>query len=353
MAFTNPTKVQQTPVPPQGSNPKGRPSNWKVAGDTAPIPKPRTIGPMTKFDPESGVVVPSENSWKTGAGESSAEGPAQKVAPKAEPYKNERHQAWKAEQEKKQAERQEAAHQKAVKRQATARDLLQKGDLVGAAKALGLSPQEFALYAQNAMLSIPTKEKELSPEEKKAREELQYKEALEAKVREFDEFRIKTNVDAFIKDKIAPVLADKDRFELINKNVDKATQAIYHFMDEHYKSTQTFNNETGKWEGGDVLDVVDIAESIEQELEKAAIEAIESSRKIKKLEKLFANKEPKRKVEVEEQPEQEPEREELADAQVESRPSVNVSRGSRRGEEKPFWLMTPAEKAAYVQRNSQ
>ena len=61
----------------------------------------------------------------------------------------------------------------------TAKALLQKGDAAGAAKAMGMTLQEFFTYTNNAMLSIPTKtdQKELSPEQKKAQQEAQLRAA--------------------------------------------------------------------------------------------------------------------------------------------------------------------------------
>jgi len=154
---------------------------------------------------------------------------------------------------------------------------------------LDMSPADFATYVDNARLSIPTKTEELSPEQKRAKDEEQFRADRLAFEKEQSAFRYQTIASNYIRDNIAPVLQDKDKFELIHTaGLNDMQNYIYEFMNKHYNETK------------EVLSAQDVAETIENQLYQNSIQAIEANRKVKKLAKLFASQEEEVKVAVDE-----------------------------------------------------
>ena len=257
-------------APPNGAT-KVDPSSTSVQQRT------HTIGPLTKFDSKSGLVVPAEDSpWK---------GEAAPVVEKAAPVEKpaeaapDRRAAWQAEQEKTKAERARKTAEALEKRQPLARDFLKKGDLSGAAKALGMTAAEFREYAQNVLLTIPTPDAELTPEQKREADEKAFREEQATFRKEQETFRYQTIADNYIRDKVRPVLADKEKFEFIaQQDSGKIEAYIYNFMDQHFRKT------------GEELKAIDVAETIEAELEKTFTASVERHRSLKKVGKLFAPK---------------------------------------------------------------
>ena len=267
-------KMSATPIATSGASPT---QGSTPAAVPAVQTRSRAIAPPTAYNPDTGVVEPVEGGWtgKDGAPEPKAE------AAKPEPGKPTRHDQWKAEQKAAREAREAKTAKKTVETQALARDFLKKGDLVGSAKALGMSPAEFREYAQNVLLTAPTPDKELTPEQKRAADE----EAFRAEVKTFkaeqEAFRNQTIRSSYIKDKIAPVLADAEKFEFIhNEGLEKMGAYIYDFMNAHYGKTK------------EELSASDVAEEIEKQLEANFTASVEKARKMKKAAKYFRTEEP-------------------------------------------------------------
>ena len=363
MTFTNPTKsTSQTPLPPQGNNQKGVATNI-VPPEVVGTIKPREIAPRTKFDTESGSVV-----TKGGWGEVDDAKQAPVVAPHKEPVKeaqNERHEKWKADEAAKKEAREVARVERQTKDQALAKGLLQKGDAAGAAKALGMTLQEFFTYTQNAMLSIPTKteQKELSPEQKKARDEERLRASERAEINELRTREFERTARDYIKENISPVLADKEKFELLNssKEFPKIERAIYDYMNKIYADTCEYDANGRITKQGEIISAADVAETLEQQFEEAALASLEANKGIRKFSKYFVpvkkEKAPAQQELQLEIPNEQLEEPQLGDETQEEEPTRqfnNVSRMvSRRNKDtdKPFWMLNAQEKQEYLARN--
>ena len=351
MANVNLTRIIQAPVAPIGSNPKSVPTKVKET------PVVREIAPFTDYNTKSKMIEPRKD-WSVPNKEESKE----EVVAKPTTSKD-RHEQWKKDQAAKQESRQIAKTEKAAKQQLLAKDYLQKGDIMNAAKALGTTPQELIALTQNAALSIPTVKEQMTPEQKRAQEEKDYRESKDNQLKELQNNYSNLANSIWIKENITPVLTDKTKFELINRgDVSKISQAIFEYANKHYIDTCKLDAKGNLLEKGEILDINEIAETIEQQYEEAAIASIEANKKAKKLAKYFADKSEDEQVEdpIEEEQEEpaamvkaltdDDEEEEEIEYKA---PSTMVARRlSNSKKQKPFGLMTKEEKLAFMRSST-
>lgn len=255
----------------------------------APQARERTIAPPTTFNTETGLHESVPGGWSGKDGKQVAEPPPAKVAKDGK--QPTRHEQWLADQKTAREAREGKRSAKAAESQALARDFLKKGDLVGAAKSLGMSPAEFREYAQNVLLTVPTPDKELTADQKRAADEEAFRAEQVAFKKQQEAFNSGVIRAGYIKDKIAPVIADSDRFEFIhNEGSVKMAEYIYDFMNAHYGKTR------------EELSVADVAEEIEKTLEKNFVASVEKARKMKKAARYFREEEPVAEVAAEGEP---------------------------------------------------
>jgi len=348
-----------------GASPAGK------APQAAPAVQSRTreIAPPTTYNTDSGLLEPVKGGW---TGKDVEARPAAIAKPDPKPGADgkpapTRHEQWKTAQAKAKADREAKGSEKVAKSQALARDFLKSGDLAGAAKALGMSPADFREYAQNVLLTVPTPDKELTPEQKREADEEKLRADLKAIKDENDAFRAQTVRSTYIKDKIAPALADAEKFQFIHdQGLDKISAYIYDLMNLHYGKTR------------EELNPADVAAEVERQLEANFMSSIERARKIKRVAKLFrdteadpaALDEPIVPSEVDEEqirqdtrfPERRlaglraeplagryPAREEMPDEEPEpARPRQAVIRSEPSGAGVPFALLSREEKLARI-----
>lgn len=254
-------------------------------------PVTRNIAPITEYNSKTGNLdVRSDTPWGKPAAETPAvETPAAETATST--TTPDRHTKWREEQAAKKAQREEQRLAKRSKQEALASELLKKQDLVGAAKALGMSPADLATYVDNARLQIPVKTEELTPEQKRAQDEEKFRQERLAFEEEQKAFKYQTIAYNYIKDNIAPVLADKEKFEFIHKyDAAKVQNYIYEFMNKHFQET------------GEELSPQDVAETIEEQMYNAHVQSLESLKGIKKVAKYFAPAPTPTEVEETQQP---------------------------------------------------
>lgn len=254
----------------------------------------RTLAPLTRYDADLGIAVPIDPS-ETQEDPAGAPGGTKTADP-------DRHAKWKEQQAAKKAERETARTEKAATSQLLAKDLLAKGDLVGAAKTLGMTPAELSTLVTHATLGMPTKPEEpkkLSPEEQRVADETKFKEDRLAFEKEVREYNRNKDVTSFIEKNIAPELQNKDKYEMIHaaSDIPKISAYVYEYMNQHYLETSG-KNEDGSFKPGEVLKASDILESIEETMYKAHVQSLERAKKIKKVSSYFAP--PKEEVEAEE-----------------------------------------------------
>lgn len=151
-----------------------------------------------------------------------------------------------------------------------------KKDPTAVAKALNMDPGDFLKQYQNHILNMPT-ETQLKPEEQIAARLQKYEEERAKEREQFAQFQSATIKQTYIANKILPViLADKDKFEIINNDDPKLTAAmIYDVMNEHYMKH------------GEELNPSDVAEEIENMLAKEIEERIAHVSKLNKFSKRF------------------------------------------------------------------
>jgi hypothetical protein len=204
------------------------------------------------------------------------------VAPPTEPKKEK--EDWRTATDAKRAERAAQKAEQTKKAEASVKQLLREGKFTAAAERLGMSPTDFATYVDNARLQIPNKVEEETPEVRKAREEKELRDEIMNTKKELQEYKENTARFQFIKDKISPILQDKDRFELINGHPEKEKieTFIYDQMNKHYQETYDPTLKTGE-----MLDAADVAESIEQEFEKSVLAVIDQAKNVKKFQSKF------------------------------------------------------------------
>jgi hypothetical protein len=294
-------------VPPATpSAPKSNNQNTAAPVKVATQSVTRNIAPLTKYNSETGTLdVDEATPW--GQSAPAAEVESETTAP--EPTTNDRHTKWKSEQAAKRQAKAERQAAKAANQQRSVRELLAAGDIAGAAAALDMSPADFMVLTQNAALRIPTEPDKLSPEQKKAQEEESFRNEYAAFKKEQEQFRYQQVASSYIKDNIDPVLADKDKFELINapgNDVKKIKSVIYEYMNKHYSETSVYDNKGNLIKEGQILNPADIAETIEQQMYESLAASAERIKQMKKTSKLFQQQEQEQEAETLEQQLQEP-----------------------------------------------
>jgi hypothetical protein len=343
------TAVPVAPVPGPGGT-KGAPSASTTGSRT------RVIAPPTTYNPDTGLLEPVKGGWtgKDDAPDPKVAKPKADASAKPEPTRQEK---WKAEQAAAKAEREAKATKKTAESQALARDFLKKGDLPGAAKALGMPAAELRDLLVGGLLTTPTEDKPLTPEQEREARDEKYRKDVEALKKEQLDFKNSVVRASYIKDKIVPAITDAEKFAFLHdEGLEKSAAYIYDFMNEHYQ--RTFR-ETGK---GEELNAADVAETMEKQLEANYRAGIERLRKIKKMKALFGEVEepapaeepdleqPAPATEEEPAPEEEPLAAEPANAQPPPRrpaPPRQVSLGRAAiGSGVPFALLTREERLA-------
>ncbi len=269
--------IPPVPAAPVGSNP-GKVTKAANPQDPSTV---REVPGLYSYNPETGLQEKARDwSDKLPAKEPSKKTPVKKTDSTEETKPN-RHQEWKANQEQKKEAREAAKADKLAKQEALVLPALRKGDFAAVAKALNITvPEAFTLF-NNAALSIPTKEAELTLEQKKAKDEADYRNSLESKVKSFEQYQYDTVKKDYIRENIDPVFSNKEKYELLNASQDvaKVKSSVYEYMNQHYNET------------GEVIPVQDILDTIEQQLDQQAIQAVEQYKGIKKYSKYFTQAE--------------------------------------------------------------
>lgn len=375
MSF-NANLVEQSPVVNEGSNPKN--GFTKVAEQ----PVVRKIPGLNSYNPQTGEHETSVE-WKDREAIKTKEKVAAepKKADKKEAPASEktRHQEWKEKQQSKQEAREETRTNKQLQKQALAKQYIQEGNLLKASEALGFtSVADFIAATQNAALAIPTKPKELTAEEKKAQQREQHDQAVQAELEESRRFRYETTANNWTRENIVPVMADTEKYQLINQNKDnvpKIQRAVYEYLNKHYNETCQYDSAGKLIKDGEVLNVADVLDTIEAQYEEAATQSLQQFRNVKKFSKFFtkeelAEQEAKEKqtksskmdarlpppVEEEEETsmeEQDPQLgEEETDEDLSAAPRFSVRPSGKSFSNKPFALLSPEEKIAFLRSQS-
>lgn len=153
--------------------------------------------------------------------------------------------------------------------------LAAKKDPTAVADALGLDKTEFLRQYQNQMFNIPN---EQAPAQNTVDERLKrYEEERQKEREQFVQLQSETIKQNYMTTKILPViLADKDKFEILNDDPQLASAYIYDELNKHFRAT------------GEEINPVEFAEELENMLVKQMEEQFASTRKYKKLAKHFA-----------------------------------------------------------------
>jgi hypothetical protein len=284
----SPIKSQTQTAPTTGGQ-SGKADSGKTRFADKPLV--RSIPKLTNYNSETGLLD-TISTWESRGQEERATEAAPSKDSVEKTVGDDRLDAWRTEQAEKKAEQKERKAEKAAKQQLLAKDFLRKGDLVSAANALGMTPSDLAAYVDNARLQIPNEaEKELSPSEKKANEEAQFRKEVEDFKREQQAFKYQTIASSYIKENIDPILSDRDKFEYIhNADVSQIKNYVYEFMNDHFRAT------------GEELKASDVLETIEEQMFQAHISALEKAKQIKKVAKYFSPEEAKEDSIMEESP---------------------------------------------------
>jgi hypothetical protein len=237
----------------------------------------RTI-PVTDYKPAGATEEPEPNTTAPAADDKPAE--------------KSRHEKWKEAQEAKREKRQAEKSEWAVKSQSLAKSLLAKGDLAGAARALGIPASELVAQVNSAAMGMkpePEKPKQLTPQEKFEADRA----ALQAEMKAFrEEQAAERNTKAmtsFIEKSIRPVIADKEAFELIHQaGVEDIETYAYRYMNDHYFETSEKDENGVITKPGEILDAKKVLDAIEQALLDEATKTVERTKGVKKLSKYFA-----------------------------------------------------------------
>lgn len=258
-------------------NTSGSASHANQVIKQADKPVTRNIAPLTEYNNETGNLDVSPRSpWGVSSEVETVKTEPEVVA-ETKVSSTERQAQWKADQAAKKQKVQEKRVEKQAKQQVLAKDLLLKGDLVGAASALGMTPSEFATYVDNARLQIPNKVEELTPEQKRVQDDENFRKDRLVFEQEQKNFKYQVIASNYIKDNIDPVLADKDKFEFIHKyDVGKVKNFVYEYMNKHYVDT------------GEELKASDVLETIENQMYETHKSSLESLRGMKKVSSFFA-----------------------------------------------------------------
>lgn len=262
-----------------GDATKGTQPNAQTKATTKTGTRNVNIAPLTEYNRETGLrETRADSPWGAPSSSPDAQQPSEVATDQDKPAASpDRHAAWKKAQAEQKATREQAKLDRQVKEQALAREHLKKGDLTSAAKALGMTPAEFQAYTQNALLAIPTPDKEQTPEQKRQAEDEKFRADRLAFEKEQREWRYMQTANDFIRANIEPVLKDTDKYEFINEQEKpKIYSYIYEFMNKHYQETQ------------ETLSVNDIADEIENQLFNTYKASVEKGKKLKKAASLFA-----------------------------------------------------------------
>lgn len=297
----SPTIIQQTGLPPQGSNPKNGPSKMgeKVVRDVPGI---------TEYNPEDGTVAPvgpyktieqKLKEQRTAEKEAEQKAKEKKAAPKKEETEAEakaagRHQAWKDKQTAKKAERVEKQQAKQMEQQMLAKDYLKQGNVMKAAEALGMTPTEFLLASQNAALGMQTQDKPLSPEEKKVKDAADYQASLEAERQENQRFRYESTLRDWVRENVAPIMKDVEKYELLNRDpkiIPNIQRAAYEYINQHYQETHQYDSAGQIIKEGEILKVEDVLNEMENYMENTIKSDLDKAKGIKKFSKYFTKEE--------------------------------------------------------------
>lgn len=279
-------------VPPavQGT-PKNSNSNVQEKTKVASQSVTRTIAPLTKYNSETGNLDVDESSpWGGGASQATEEVATETAIAPTTTTTNERHEKWKTDQAAKKEARQASKAERAATQAVSLKEMFSKGDIVGAAAVLNMSPADLLVLTQNAALKIPTEQKELTPEQKKTQEEESFRSEYASFKKEQEQFKYQQIASSFIKDNIDPILSDKEKFEMINapgNDVRQIKTVIYEYMNKHYQDTTVYDSNGNVIKDGQILSPADIAETIEQQLYDVAVQNAERLKLLKKTAKLL------------------------------------------------------------------
>lgn len=291
MAYENaPTNVNilrsNTTQIPQAGNGKFAQQEAAKYTQVAEAPVQRTVPPLTRYNKETGRV---DNLPDMGAIQQDEESP--KTVPQKEQTVEEqdRFSKWKEEQAVKKAEREAAKLERAQKEQELGASLLKKGDIVGAAKAFGMSPADLIALVSNGAMGIKPEEpepKKLSVEEQLRADLDQLRKEKEESEAERKAWQFNKESSEWIEKNITPEFSNKDKYELLHQfDPAKVQRTVYNYMNQHYQETN------------EVLSVVDILESMENEILADRERALEANKGIKKLSKYFSPVQSKEEVE--------------------------------------------------------
>lgn len=203
-----------------------------------------------------------------------------------------RHTKWREAQEAKRAARTAAGLEAAAKRQGFAKELLAKGDLAGASRALGIPASELVTLVNQAAMGMapePAKVTPPTPEEQRAADETAFRAEMKAFRAEQESYRNAQAMTSFVEKSIRPVLADKDAYEMIHAaGAEDIETYAYRYMNQHYYDTSEKDAAGKIAKPGEVLNAKDVLDAIEENLVKAQEAAATKMRGIKKLSKHFA-----------------------------------------------------------------
>jgi hypothetical protein len=227
----------------------------------------RQIPGLTRYDADLGIAVPVDEAQEETATE------------QTETETANRHEVWKKQQAAKKEQIAAQTNKKAAEQQVLAKDLLIKGDLMGAAKLLGLSGPELALYVNNAQLAIPNevaKPKILTEAEQLKADNEKLKADVEAIRNERQSERNFAMMSSYIDQKIMPELSIKDKYEMLSMfDAKELAKDVYQQLNQHYTETK------------EELKVEDFLQAIEDELTAASVASLEKTSKLKKMSKYF------------------------------------------------------------------
>lgn len=268
-----------------------------LAGGHAPLPGPGEAAKKDadKYKPitEHTVVKRALPVLEPAPGDEEPEAAGSGSAPPVDAaVEKDRHTKWREAQESKRAARTQANIDAAAKRQVLAKELLGKGDLAGASKALGIPASELVTLVNQAALGMKPDEpapKKLTPEEQRTADETAFREEMKAFRKEQEDFRNHQAMSGFIEKNLSPVLVDKDAYEMIHAagRADIETYA-YRYMNQHYYDTSEKDAAGKITKPGEILNAKDVLDAIEENLVKAQEATLDRARALKKVSKYFA-----------------------------------------------------------------
>lgn len=299
--------------------------------------------------------------------------PEKKEAPKTETKEEKsRHDKWKEDQARAKAEREDKAYQKKVERAKTAPELLRKGDVFGAAQALGISVSELISLTNKAAVGIPTKEEELTPEQKKERDHEEYRKKTDAQLQWMQQEHQRVTQKSWIAENIKPHV-DPEKYPLITAKKEAVAglmDGLYSYFNQKYLETTVRDDQGNIVKAGftpNEQDVQDALETLEKQYEDQAEQTIAHYKGISKFKKHFTaeEKEEQRKlveeanetelpVQLEDMEEQgedlDPRTKSLVGSLSKAKPNnFNLANAKKEDDSKYAWaLMSAYDKAEYI-----